>query len=139
MAQTPDLTAVSETEAAPEPISHLAPTPNVQIETTPKPILARGINEYFLPNNLSPEEALAQDGRTLPLNAQLIGLRYHPMLLAQANVKIRNRKYNVDVEVMHTTIQTVTDPNGYVRWQEHLDNSFAYEDIKTRARRPGPI
>ena len=132
LAQTVNLTttAVSETEAVSEPIPQLAPT-NTQIETTPKPILARGINEYFLPNNLSPEEALAQDGRSLPLNAQLIGLRYHPMLLAQANVKIRNRKYGVDLDVTHTTLQTVTDPNGYVRWQEKLDGALAYEDLKT--------
>ena len=130
LAQTNEFPAIEASQSTPELITHHAPR-ITQLETTPKPILARGINEYFLPNNLSPEEALAQDGRSLPPNAQLTGLRYHPMLLAQANVKIRNRKYNVDIEVTHTTMQTVTDPNGYVRWQEHLDNSFAYEDLKT--------
>ena len=131
LAQVNQLTAVPEsTDDIPEPVSHL-PVTNTQIETTPKPILARGIHEYFLPNNLSPEDALAQDGRSLPPHAQLKGLRYRPMLLAQANIKIRNRKYNVDIEVTHTTLQAVTDPNGYVRWQEHLDNAFVYEDLKT--------
>lgn len=130
LAQISKISAIPETTTPPQPITQHA-TRNTQLETTPKPMLARGIHEYFLPNNLSPEDALAQDGRSLPLNAQLVGLRYRPMLLAQATMKIRNRKYNVDVEVTHTTLQAVADPNGYVRWQEHLDRAFAYEDLKT--------
>ncbi len=136
LAQVKQLTAVPEADDIPEPISHLAPA-NTQLETTPKPMLARGIKEYFLPVTLSPEEALAQDCRSLPLNAQLVGLRYQPLLLAQANLKIRNRKYNVDVELTHTVLQAVADPNGYdVRWQDTLDTPLAYTDFATE---PAPL
>lgn len=132
LAQIDEPSTIEEAQSTSEPLTQHTPR-STQLETTPKPTFARGINEYFLPNNLSPEAALAQDGRILPPNAQLIGLRYRPMLLAQANVKIRNRKYDVDVEMTHTTMQTVSDPNGYVRWQEQLEFTFDHEILQTES------
>lgn len=150
LAQANDIAPTAENGLPAPPISHLAPPPAHNISATPetttisqpltqhasrtthqatKSIIPRGINEYFLPNNLTIEDALAQGGRILSPNAALTGIRYQPMLLAQAVLVIRNRKYNVDVTLTHTTLQTVTDPDGRIRWQDDLIPAINRADL----------
>lgn len=125
--------ATPEAEQAPTdnqlPISaHPSPiTPEIGV----KPIVPRGIAEYFLPVNLTPEQALAASGRDLPPQAKQIGVLYKPLLLAQAHITIRNRKFNVDTAVTHTILTEVADPDGRVRWQGDQIEAVDRDSLKS--------
>lgn len=88
-----------------------------------------GVVEYFLPHNLTLSEAAAQDGTTLPADAQSLGLLYHPVLLAQANVRFRSTKYKVSSDVVQTAVVHEPDRRGIIRWEEHLSMPIAAQSL----------
>ncbi len=67
-----------------------------------RPTLPAGISEFFWPVD-EPVEGQVQ---------------YQPMLLAQAHITIRNRKYGVDTAVTRTILTAVTGADGRVPWHE---------------------
>ncbi len=69
---------------------------------TSRPALPAGISEFFWPMD-EPIEGL---------------ILYQPMLLAQAHITIRNRKYGVDTAVTRAILTAVTDADGRVAWHE---------------------
>ena len=105
---------VAAKKAAPEPAGPELPG------SLTRPAVPSGIVEYFLPHNLTLSEAAAQDGTTLPADAQSQGLLYHPVLLAQANVRYRNTKYGVNSDAVQTAVVHEPDRRGIIRWDEHL-------------------
>ena len=84
-----------------------------------RPALPAGIREYFLPNNLTFTQAFKAAGRAFPGEAFSQGLIYRPVLLAQANIRYLNRKYNLDTEVHRTVLVTSPDRRGVVRWENY--------------------
>ena len=85
-----------------------------------RPPVSAGIAEYFLPNNLTFTQAFKAAGRPFPEGAQQQGLLYRPALLAQASLRILNRKYNLDHEWQRTALVAAPDRRGIVRWENHL-------------------
>jgi hypothetical protein len=77
-----------------------------------------GIREYFLPNNLTFTQAFKAASRPYPQEALSQGLVYRPVILAQANVRFLNRKYNLDYEMVRTALAAQPDRRGFVRWDE---------------------
>jgi hypothetical protein len=78
------------------------------------------VAEYFLPNNLTVSQAAVVDGRSLSTSAKPKGILYRPILLAQAQVRFLNRKYNLDHELLKTAVVIEPDRRGTVRWENHL-------------------
>ncbi len=76
-----------------------------------------GINEYFLPNNLTFSEALKLSNSAIQASAADTELVYQPVLLGQARVYFLNRKYNLDYELPQTFIVPDPDRRGAVRWE----------------------
>lgn len=93
-----------------------------------RPAVPARVDEYFLPNNLTLPEALRKSSRTLPADAKALGLLYRPVLLAQANVRFLNRKYDLDYELFHTAIVPDPDRRGRVRWE-----NFTCDAVDSRA------
>lgn len=87
-----------------------------------RPAIPTGIDEYFLPNNLTLSQAAKVEQITLPSDAQSQGLLYRPVLLAQAEVRILQTKYNLDYEAQQTALIMEADRRGTVRWEEWLAN-----------------
>ena len=87
-----------------------------------RPPVPAGVSEFFLPNNLTPSEAFKQDKRVLSPNAAVSGLLYRPRLLAQAHVRIIERKYNLDHEMLVTAVVEDIDRRGVVRWENHVSS-----------------
>jgi hypothetical protein len=85
-----------------------------------RPAVPTGIDEYFLPNNLTLSEAARAEEKTLPTDAQPLGLLYRPVLLAQADVRISQRKYNLDYETTQTAIIPDPDRRGRAQWESWL-------------------
>nr|MBC8504391.1 hypothetical protein [Chloroflexota bacterium] len=62
-------------------------------------------------------------------------LIYHPVLLAQAEIRILQRKYNLDFETQRTALITDPDRRGTARWEEWLRSAI---DARTLDREPAP-
>lgn len=86
-----------------------------------KPVIPSGIMEYHLPNNLTLQNAAKNDNVNLSSTSKITAIEYHPRLLAQAEIRYLDRKYNIQTMQKKTTI--VEDETGrMVRWEDHLIN-----------------
>jgi len=108
--------------------------PTDDIGSQIQPLVPSGIEEHFLPTNLSLTEAMRAQGKSLP-DAQLNGVLYRPALLAAANVRFLDRKYGVDAEVERTSLVENPDRRGVVRWEEYFFNNFPTKAVE---RQPAP-
>ncbi len=106
----------------------------VQASTT-RPPVPGGVNEYFLPNNLTFSEALKTGGPGLQAGAASQELLYRPALLAQSKTLFLNRKYNLDYELTQAAIVVNPDRRGAVRWE---DFPAAPIDARRLDERPTP-
>ena len=82
--------------------------------------MPQAVDEYFLPVNLTFSHAFKAAGLPFPDQAQNLGLVYHPMLVAQASVRILNRTYDLDFEVKKAALVGKPDRRGMVRWEDFL-------------------
>jgi hypothetical protein len=85
-----------------------------------QPAIPAGVTEYFLPNNLSFTGAFQAAGRTIPDQAQSLGLIYRPALLGQASIRYLRRDYNLDYETALSVLTSEPDRRGNVRWDNIL-------------------
>lgn len=90
-----------------------------------RPSIPDGIQEYFLPNNLTVSEAIGagQHGA-----AELV---YRPQLLAQASARILDRKLSLDHEL---AMAALAPRAGRLRWEEHLG-----DPIDPQLLQQGPV
>jgi hypothetical protein len=119
--------------------SNFTQSPNHAIaQSSTRPALPTGIREYFLPNNLTFTQAFKADGRSYPSDALSQGLIYRPGLVAQAHVRLLNRKYNLDSDIFHTVLVLEPDARGRVRWENfkaaHIDPADLDDDPDPQAR-----
>ncbi len=101
--------------------------------STTRPTLPSGVKEYVLPNNLSFTQALKSSGRPFPQEAYQRGLVYRPLLLAQANVRYLQRRYNLDYQERRTVLAAKPDRGGLLRWED-----FTTQPIDPRTLEPAP-
>jgi hypothetical protein len=102
--------------ASPEPV---APRSTVAGSAT-RPPAPSGVAEFFLPLNLSFTMSLAGCGQALPAEAAKTGVLYRPALLASAQVRFRDRKYNLDMVQERSALVVDPDRRGIVRWENHV-------------------
>jgi hypothetical protein len=86
--------------------------------TATKPPVPAGVREYYLPQNYSLSEALQAAKRTQSYGGSIQGTVYRPLLLASAQIRILDRKFNVDAETTKSALVTSLDRRGVVRWEE---------------------
>ncbi len=127
--------ASAPTVAAAAPAPAATPEPELAMPgSTTRPAVSGGMGEFFLPNNLTLSAAVKRDGRSLPVGAQSAGILYRPLLLAQADVRFTNRKYNLDVDLPVTALVEEPDRRGAVRWEEVRSETAV--DARNLDRRP---
>ena len=85
-----------------------------------RPSIPSGIDEYFLPNNLTFTQAFKVAGREYPTEALSQGLIYHPVILCQARARLFNLRYHLDIEAFKTALVENPDRRGVVRWDSYL-------------------
>jgi hypothetical protein len=100
-----------------------------------RPAVPARVDEFFLPNNLTLSKAFKFSGKEVPEEAQSKGFIYRPALLAQAFIRYRNRKYNLDSEVYRAVLVSDPDRRGNVRWDDHLTPGFEEQKMD---RKPTP-
>jgi hypothetical protein len=97
--------------------------------TETRPAVPTGVQEYFLPNNLTMVEAFKAAGQLAPAEASGQGILYKPVLVAQADIRYMQRKYNLDHEEKSTAIISDPDRRGMARWEEHLVEPINLRDL----------
>ncbi|MBL7162976.1 MAG: DUF87 domain-containing protein [Anaerolineales bacterium] len=122
-------------EGDPVPQASLTASRSPLPGSSSRPAIPTGIDEYFLPNNLTLSQAAKAESITLPTDAASPGLIYHPGLLAQAEIRILQRKYNLDIATQRTALITDPDRRGTARWEEWLTTPI---DPRSLDREPAP-
>ncbi|GAB4579721.1 MAG: DUF87 domain-containing protein [Anaerolineales bacterium] len=113
---TPPPAEPSPALAGSSPLHH-SPTPTANLNSqlpgsVTRPPLPPKVTEYYLP-------PLPFTNNQLPItNYQVITLLYRPALLAQADVRLLNRKYNLDHTLQKTVSVPEPAPRGLLRWEE---------------------
>lgn len=95
-----------------------------------RPAVPVGIAEYFLPNNLTLNEAYKAAGQTPPAKVTGQSILYKPVLLAQADVRYLQRKYNLDYEAKTSALVLAPDRRGVVRWEQFINNPIEPSSIE---------
>jgi hypothetical protein len=85
-----------------------------------KPTPPAGVDEYFLPLNLSVTEAFKATAESVPSDSQLSAVLYRPVLLASAKSRILDRRYGIDTEIETPVLVDNPDKNGSVRWDDYV-------------------
>ncbi|MDH3943715.1 MAG: DUF87 domain-containing protein [Anaerolineae bacterium] len=96
--------------------------------STTRPAVPTGAAEYFLPNNLTLSQAYKAAGDAQPSGAKSQGLIYRPTLLAQADIRYMQRKYDLDHEQKLTALLPEVDKRGVARWED-----FPADPVDARA------
>jgi hypothetical protein len=101
--------------AAPSPAVR---PPSSAAGSSTRPPVPAGFAEYFLPLNRSLPKAAAASGQSLPPQAVQAGILYRPTLIASAQVRFLDRKYNLDMEQVKSALVTDLGRRGVVRWDD---------------------
>ncbi len=90
----------------------------IDLGSSTRPAVPSGIAEYFLPNNLTLSQSAKTAERSLLQGTRTLGLLYKPVLIAQADIRFLQRKYNLDHEIRRTALVFEPDRRGTVRWED---------------------
>jgi len=107
-----------------------------------RPTIPSGIDEYFIPNNLTLSQAFKAGGHEIPVEASSHGLIYRPVILSQASARLVNIKYKLDIDVYKTALVENPDRRGIVRWDnypmEQIDPAKLDKAPESQARFASP-
>ncbi len=97
-----------------------------------RPAIPGGVEEYFLPNNLTFSAAVKAADRINPQEAQNKGLVYRPVILGQVSIRFLNRKYNLDYELQKTVLVPDPDRRGLARWENYPFRAVKADMLDTK-------
>ena len=119
--------------ASSQPKSTASPDAVGESLTSTRPNVPAGIDEYYLPNNLSFLKAVDQAGISAPqdIDYQVV---YKPALIAQANIRFMKRNYNLDYDLVSTALVREPDQTGRVRWEDWVADPIDLDDLEPGAR-----
>jgi hypothetical protein len=86
------------------------------------PVVASSVAQFFLPNSIPTNTAIANWERQFGFRAQGFGgaqLIYKPILLAQASVRYQDRKTEVNAIRRYAYHLTDLDKAGMIRWEQY--------------------
>ena len=110
--------AAQPAQSAP-PVRPVAPGTPEATGTLTRPPVPSGAGEYLLPANLSLDEAAERFNFRLPPGAAESGVLYRPALLAQAEVRLTNLKFNLNTDMTWTAMIPEPEPSAIVRWEDN--------------------
>lgn len=113
----------------------VVPDLEAELGSKTRPAVPGRVMEYFLPNNLTLSQAARMEDRRLPAETKSLGLLYRPTLLAQAEVRFNNPRYDLRDIVTRAALVIEPDERGMVLWEQQL-----VEPVETAAleRSPAP-
>ncbi|MBA4420339.1 MAG: hypothetical protein C0391_04255 [Anaerolinea sp.] len=100
--------------------------------TTTRPSVPQGIDEYFMPNNLTLSESASAGQSPLPAGKVESRLYYQPALIGQSSIRYLDRRYQLDQVVQKAVLVTQPDKRGMVRWEDHLAQALETRLLNAR-------
>ncbi len=94
-----------------------------------KPVLPSGIVDYHLPNNLTLQSAAQNANASLLSGSKMVAIEYHPRLLAQAEIRYLDRKYNVQT-IQKKSVLVEDETGRMIRWDDHLTKPIDQNQIE---------
>jgi hypothetical protein len=122
--QSPSSEAYSRPAAAvPAAATPARAASDPQAGSMARPVVPSGISEVFLPVELGVREAVsaARPGSAQSVEAR--SLIYKPALLAQAEVRYNQRKYNLNLD-QQVACLVVDNPSGRIEWEDERVHSY---------------
>ncbi len=105
--------------------------------TETRPAAPSGVDEFFLPNDLSYGDALKTAAIPADAKVEQNGFIYHAALLAQAEINTLVKKYNLQLK--HAVTSLAQEARGQqVVWDDFLCRSYADSDLHGSAL-PGSL
>lgn len=134
---TPALAAQPEMVTRPTNAPPPSATPKVDLPgSASRPKVPSVADEYFWPLELRLRDSAEAWHTSLPLDAEEVGVLYRPALLAQAQIRFTNRKYNLATELVRTALVANPDRRGVVRWDDYLfQKSLSERDFARQPQR----
>ncbi len=130
-----EIETASRHQPTPIALSNIPHPLNTLPGSETKPVVPFGIQEYYLPLNLSITEAFKTAGEPMPTDASVAGVLYRPTLLGAAKVRFLDRRYAVDSEITRDAIVDTLDKRGLVRWDDFPYNG---PDLSNMDNQPSP-
>ncbi|TFG50204.1 MAG: hypothetical protein E4H33_00630, partial [Anaerolineales bacterium] len=91
-----------------------------------------GIDEFYLPNNLSFLKAVDAAGISPPQDVSY-QVFYKPVVIAQATVRFLKRNYNLDYDLTTAALVKEPDHQGRVRWEDWAVNPIDTDGLESQA------
>jgi hypothetical protein len=101
--------------------------------TKTRPNVPAGIDEFYLPNNLSLLKAVEAAGISTPQNVDY-QMVYKPVILAQAAVRFLKRNYNLDYDLITAALVKDTGHQGRVRWDDWVSAPIDLDGLEPQGR-----
>ncbi len=135
----PTSDAALAAQSGPQPAPMTSPPAGVPFVSVAKPdsgfsstrqAVPVGIQEYFLPNNLTFTQAFKAAGHDYPSEAFSQGLVYRAVLLTQAIARLYNLKYKLDIDIHKTALVADPDRRGVVHWDNHATEKIVPSSLE---------
>ena len=98
-----------------------------------RPNVPAGVDEFYLPNNLSLQQAVDAAGISAPQDVQYQVI-YKPVLLVQAAIRFLKRNYNLDYDLISTALVREPDRQGRIRWDDWVSEPLDLDALEQQAR-----
>jgi hypothetical protein len=104
-------------------------SPSAQgVSALKKPIIPSGIDEYYLPANLSLENSAQNQQIQLGADAKVEQIEYHPVLISQAEIRYLDRKFGLQMAIKKAAI--IEDENGrMIHWEDFISPPVETKDL----------
>jgi Helicase HerA, central domain len=98
--------------------------------------LVKGVDQFYLPVNISSKDALAQweSAEQVTADADSAQLAFEPFLLAQAEVRYDEAKADLRIDKTYAFRVPDLDRSGFVRWIEYEATTLDKHDLGNEAR-----
>lgn len=127
--------STKSTDSAPPAVSAPSPVSDLPGSIT-RPAVPAAVSEYFLPVTCSMTEAAHAAGEPLPADTQPMGLLYRAVLLADAHVRVMDRKLGVDANLQRVALVDDLDKRGVIRWDNFARSGLPLQRIEPQPQ-PG--
>ncbi|HWQ04331.1 MAG TPA: DUF87 domain-containing protein [Longilinea sp.] len=109
-----------------KPATPVPASPRGETLSSARPVVPSGVSEYFLPLDLSTNEAI-ETGRQ-PTGAQVKGVVYRPALIAQAEARYVNTRYRLDTSKHFACVVNQFESMN-VEWDQFVWRSYKTDEV----------
>jgi Skp family chaperone for outer membrane proteins len=140
--QTPPINAPVRPNVVPDSQRIVVSSPRVPGYSENRPVLSASTTQYFLPNTITAQQAVAGWEQQTRYRAQMAGtpaLAYQPLLLAQATVRYQDKKASIYTARTYAYQVPDLERAGIVHWEQYQTPPVDSRLISSEPSTPGGV